>query len=106
MTLEALATSGGTGLLLGGVAGFAAKKIIKIAAVIVGAFILGLAYLQYQKIIMVNWTNATNTAGNATHIVYHQLSAAAAVAGVHINSVVGVAGGGFMAGFALGFMRG
>jgi uncharacterized membrane protein (Fun14 family) len=39
------------GLLLG----YAIKKVVKLIAVIVGLFIAGLAYLQYQQIASVNW---------------------------------------------------
>jgi uncharacterized membrane protein (Fun14 family) len=37
-------------------AGYALKKVIKIVAVIVGLFIAALAYLEYQRIIQVDWT--------------------------------------------------
>ena len=45
----------GGGFFVGLLAGYAIKKIIKIAAVIVGLFIAALAYLEYQRIIDVNW---------------------------------------------------
>ena len=53
--LMPLAGTLGGGFFIGLVAGFAIKKIIKIAAVIVGLFIAALAYMQYQRIIDVNW---------------------------------------------------
>jgi uncharacterized membrane protein (Fun14 family) len=49
-----LGTIGG-GFVAGALAGYAIKKIMKIAAVIVGLFITALAYLQYQGIIHVDW---------------------------------------------------
>ena len=45
----------GGGFFVGLLAGYAIKKILKIAAVIVGLFIAVLAYLEYQRIIDVNW---------------------------------------------------
>ena len=33
------------------------KKVIKIAAVIVGLFLAGLAYLQYNHITNITWNN-------------------------------------------------
>ena len=45
----------GGGSLAGALAGYALKKVMKIAAVIVGLFIAALAYLEYQRIIQVNW---------------------------------------------------
>ncbi|PWU79481.1 MAG: hypothetical protein DLM72_17095 [Candidatus Nitrosopolaris wilkensis] len=46
----------GGGFVAGTLVGYAIKKVIKIAAIIVGLFIAGLAYLQYQRIIHVDWT--------------------------------------------------
>jgi uncharacterized membrane protein (Fun14 family) len=41
---------------LGVLIGYALKKVIKLMAVIVGLFLAGLAYLQYQQIANVNWS--------------------------------------------------
>ena len=53
--LMPFAGSVGGGFSLGLLAGYAVKKAIKIAAVIVGLFIAALAYLEYQRIIDVKW---------------------------------------------------
>jgi uncharacterized membrane protein (Fun14 family) len=45
------------GFFIGVLAGYAIKKIIQIAAVIIGLFIAALAYLEYQRIIDVNWAS-------------------------------------------------
>jgi uncharacterized membrane protein (Fun14 family) len=45
----------GVGFLVGILIGYALKKVIKIAAVIVGLFFAGLAYLQYHQIASINW---------------------------------------------------
>ncbi|HXX96511.1 MAG TPA: FUN14 domain-containing protein [Candidatus Bathyarchaeia archaeon] len=45
----------GGGFFIGLITGYAIKKVIKLAAVIVGLFIAALAYLQYQRILNVNW---------------------------------------------------
>ena len=66
----------GGGFFVGLLAGYAIKKIIKIVAVIIGLFIAALAYLEYQRIIEVNWTSIqalsqsgiTWLANAATHI--------------------------------------
>jgi uncharacterized membrane protein (Fun14 family) len=50
----AAATMGG-GFFVGVLIGYALKKVIKIAAVIVGLFLAGLAYLQYHQIVNINW---------------------------------------------------
>ena len=49
------ATIGG-GFFLGALIGYALKKVIKLVAVIVGLFLAGLAYLQYQQIAKINWS--------------------------------------------------
>ena len=48
------ATLGG-GFFVGVLIGYALKKVIKLVAVIVGLFLAGLAYLQYQQIANINW---------------------------------------------------
>jgi len=62
------------GGLLGFATGFAMKKIMKLAFIILGLFALALGYLEYQKIISVNWTvieNQTQTLMTHTaHNVY------------------------------------
>ena len=45
----------GGGFFVGFITGYAIKKVIKLAAVIVGLFIAALAYLQYQRILNVDW---------------------------------------------------
>jgi uncharacterized membrane protein (Fun14 family) len=50
----------GGGFLFGAVAGYAIKKVMKIAAVIVGLFVAGLAYLSYIGWIDVKWTEMEN----------------------------------------------
>ena len=52
--LSLVSTVGG-GFRPGALAGYALKKVMKIAAVIVGLFIAALAYLEYQQIISVDW---------------------------------------------------
>jgi uncharacterized membrane protein (Fun14 family) len=43
------------GFFVGLLAGYAIKKIIKIATVLVGLFNAASAYLEYQRIIQVEW---------------------------------------------------
>src|ERR671911_1347606 len=48
---------------------YALKKVVKLIAVIVGLFIAGLAYLQYQQLASVNWNKVEatiSTMANAT----------------------------------------
>jgi uncharacterized membrane protein (Fun14 family) len=90
------------GLLLG----YALKKIVKVVAVIVGLFIAGLAYLQYQQIAAFDWNRievmASTGLGNITAYLSNSHDAAALA-----MSNFGIPLSGSMsAGFAIGFMKG
>ena len=53
------------GFFLGVLIGYALKKVIKIMAVIVGLFLAGLAYLQYQQIANINWNKLQSISEDA-----------------------------------------
>jgi uncharacterized membrane protein (Fun14 family) len=59
----------GGGFILGLLAGYAIKKIMKIAGVIVGLFIAALAYMQYQRIIDVKWEKIQAVSQNGLTLV-------------------------------------
>jgi uncharacterized membrane protein (Fun14 family) len=68
---NSIATSAGGGFLGGLLLGYAMKKVVKLIAVVVGLFVAGLAYLQYQQITSINWdkvegsiTGLTNATAN------------------------------------------
>jgi uncharacterized membrane protein (Fun14 family) len=50
-----ISASIGGGLLGGVLLRYALKKVVKLTAIIVGLFIAGLAYLQYQQIASFDW---------------------------------------------------
>jgi uncharacterized membrane protein (Fun14 family) len=63
----------GGGFFAGVLIGYALKKVVKLIAVVVGLFLAGLAYLQYQQIVAISWNkiprllqNAANALANAT----------------------------------------
>ena len=58
------ATFGG-GFFVGVLIGYALKKVIKIAAVIVGLFLAGLAYLQYNQIANIKWNKLQQVSEDA-----------------------------------------
>jgi len=62
LPLEDLLFSGGGGFLFGALAGYAIKKVLKIAAVVVGLFVAGLAFLAYKDWIDVKWMAMENGA--------------------------------------------
>jgi uncharacterized membrane protein (Fun14 family) len=75
LPIENLMFAGGGGFLLGAVAGYAIKKVMKIAAVVIGLFVVGLSYLSYRGWIDVKWmemenatkATLTNVAGQVGH---------------------------------------
>jgi len=48
LPVEDFLFSAGGGFLFGAVAGYAIKKVMKIAAVVIGLFVAALAYLSYR----------------------------------------------------------
>jgi uncharacterized membrane protein (Fun14 family) len=100
----------GGGFFVGLLAGYAIKKIIKLGAVIVGLFIAALAYLEFQRLIDVNWPKIQTISENLLIWVANSI--------VHISNNIGAAHTGALsnlgiplavsasAGFALGMVRG
>jgi uncharacterized membrane protein (Fun14 family) len=111
------ATMGG-GFFAGILIGYALKKVIKIVAIIVGLFLAGLAYLQYNQIANINWNklqqvseHTITTLSNAIIIQIQSISgdghAAAATASSLAMTSFGIPLTGSMsAGFTIGFIKG
>ena len=55
MVVENYLFSTAGGFLLGAISGYALKRIIRIAAVIIGAFFLGLIFLAYRGWVHPDW---------------------------------------------------
>jgi uncharacterized membrane protein (Fun14 family) len=99
----------GGGFFVGFITGYAIKKVIKLAAVIVGLFIAALAYLQYQRILNVDWErvqafsqNGITWLSNAlAHISSNIDTTHSGLANVGIPLASSVS-----AGFVLGMVRG
>jgi uncharacterized membrane protein (Fun14 family) len=53
--LTSFAGTVGGGFCIGSITGYAIKKVIKLAAVIVGLFIAALIYMEYQRVLNVDW---------------------------------------------------
>jgi len=60
LPVEEFLFSVGGRLLFGTVAGYVIKKVMKIAAVVVGLFVAGLEFLSYKGWIDVKWTAMEN----------------------------------------------
>jgi uncharacterized membrane protein (Fun14 family) len=104
-TLTSISATIGGGFFGGLLLGYALKKVVKVIAVIVGLFMAGLAYLQYQQIASVNWDKIEGTItglANATTSTFNDYSIeslAMTSLGIPLTS-------GMSAGFAIGFLKG
>jgi uncharacterized membrane protein (Fun14 family) len=90
------------GLLLG----YAIKKVVKLIAVIVGLFIAGLAYLQYQQIAAFDWNRIEVLASAALGYLTTQITNSQEAIAFSMSNFGIPLSGGMSAGFAVGFMKG
>ena len=67
------ATLGGD-FFVGILIGYALKKVIKLAAIIAGLFLAGLAYLQSQQIANINWNKLQQMTEDAITTVSNALT--------------------------------
>ena len=115
MAFEDIIFSAGGGFLFGAVAGYAIKKVMKIAAVVVGLFVAVLAYLSYKGFIDVKWValenvtrnTLTGVAGQAVHTLDNTATQFAIHPSVTTASGLPIAAMfGFVPGLVLGFKKG
>ena len=115
MPVEDFLFSAYAGFVFGAVAGYAIKKVMKIAAVVVGLFVTGLAFLSYKGWIDVKWTameDATrSTLAGVTTQALQTLNATASQFATYSSTIVTsglplAAGIGFVPGLVIGFKRG
>lgn len=95
----------GGGFFAGLVTGWALKKAIKLAAVVVGLFLGALIYLQSQTILNINWNNLQSVSKTVLSTIDNPIT------NTEENSnIVGNVGipltGSLSAGFVIGFMKG
>lgn len=100
----ALGLEVGSGGILGAIAGYAAKKIIKLAMVIVGLIVLGLKYLETRGIITVNWSKVGGLFPDVSSASGEAAAAGTDLAGTFASMLP--FGGSFAVGFMLGMKKG
>jgi uncharacterized membrane protein (Fun14 family) len=99
--------SAGGSALVGGFCGYACKKMLKLFAILAGAFVMGLGALEYYRIIKVDWNSVQSGAQNATSWTYqHMMAIQHHISTSMTHTAMGAIGVGFAGGFALGFIRG
>ena len=115
MPVEDFLFSAGGGFLLGAAAGYAIKKVMKIAAVVIGLFVVCLAYLSYRGWVDVKWAAmedaSRSTLTNASDQVVHALSNTATkfashTSAVSVSALPIAATFGFVPGLMMGLKKG
>ncbi len=90
----------GGSALVGGVIGFAAKKVAKIIAILVGIELVILKFLESRGVLQINWDRLVGSAEDASD----QIEPATRSFVETFVSTAGI-GASFAAGFFLGFKR-
>jgi len=115
LPVEDFLFSAGGGFLFGAVAGYAIKKEMKIAAIIIGLVVIGLEYLSYRGWVDVKWVAmedaSRSTLTNASEQVIHALNNTATQFTSHASSLSAsglpiAAMFGFVPGLMMGFKKG
>ena len=114
LPVEDFLFSAGGGFLFGALAGYAIKKVMKIAAVVVGLFVAALAYLSYRGWVDVKWAAmedaSRSTLTNAPEQVVNALNNTATQFAAHPSSLSAsglpiVAMFGFIPGLMMGLKK-
>jgi uncharacterized membrane protein (Fun14 family) len=115
LPVEDFLFSAGGGFLLGAVAGYAIKKVMKIATVVIGLFVAALAYLSYRGWVNVKWAAmeeaSRSTLINVSEQVVNALNNTAIQFGSHPSALAAsglpiAATFGFVPGLMMGLKKG
>jgi uncharacterized membrane protein (Fun14 family) len=115
LPVEDFLFSAGGGFLFGAVAGYSIKKVMKIAAIVIGLFVAALAYLSYRGWVDVKWAVMENasrsTLTNTSEQVVHAFNNTATQFAAHPSTVTTsglpiAATFGFVPGLMMGFRKG
>jgi len=111
--LSSIGATIGGGFFAGVLIGYTLKKVVKVLAVVVGLFIAGLAYLQYQQIVSINWNkfqlviqSAVSTLAYTTAQIPGFSNASTHPTALAISDLGIPLTGSMSFGFAIGFMKG
>jgi uncharacterized membrane protein (Fun14 family) len=95
----------GSGGVIGFIAGFAIKKVMKILAIIAGVFFAALMYLQSQGIVNINWDKLQSVSQATITTIANSLTDSGQISAITGNLGIPLTGG-LAAGFAIGLMKG
>jgi uncharacterized membrane protein (Fun14 family) len=95
----------GSGGVIGFIAGFAIKKVMKILAIIAGVFFAALMYLQSQGIVNINWDKLQSVSQATITTIANSLTDSGQISAIAGNLGIPLTEG-LAAGFAIGLMKG
>ena len=95
----------GGGFFADPLTGWALKKVIKLAALVVGLFLRALIYLQSQTILNINWNNLQSVSETALSTIGNSITNTGEISKI-IENVGMPLTGSLSAGFVIGFMKG
>ena len=104
ISFQQIGLEAGGGAVIGGVIGFAAKKIAKLIAVLIGLELALFKFLETRGVLEVNWERITDASANVTDAAQEGGSAGAS----YLDSILSTlpVGAGFTGGFFVGFKKG
>lgn len=100
-TIAPLLGTAGASALLGGITGYAAKKLAKLGIILAGAATAALAALDHAGLIDAHWTAIADAAANTTTAAAHAAAPLSAAATAALPAT-----GGFTLGALVGFKKG
>ena len=100
-----LAATIGGGFFGGVLLGYALKKIVRIATIIVGLFIAGLASLQYHQIASINWDKIEGSITGLIVVITNNLNDNTITSAMMLNFGIPLTSS-MASGFTVGFLKG
>ncbi|NAL78270.1 FUN14 domain-containing protein [Nitrososphaera sp. AFS] len=97
------------GFLSGILIGYALKKVVKLVAVVVGLFFAGLACLQYQQILNINWNKLQTASQNTLSTLANSTMQIPGFSSDHTAALSNLGiplAGSLSMGIAIGFLKG
>ena len=104
LSLQQIGIEAGGGAIIGGVIGFAAKKVAKLIAIIIGLELALFKFLETRGVLEVNWEKITNASSNVSQAAQEGGAAGAGWLDSFLSTLP--VGAGFTGGFLIGFKRG
>lgn len=104
MSFQQIGLEAGGGAVVGGLIGFAAKKVAKLIAIIIGLELALFKFLETRGVLSVNWNKITNATADVSETAQQGGEAGASWLSSFLATLP--VGAGFTGGFLIGFRKG